>query len=259
MRQQDVVRIGLVVLALYGMCCVVALGQVNSAPDVPVRQGPGQAATTPAPPQHDPAAAMRQNGGSLLRATLSAAPDPGQAPLEAVSFFAVPEPEPRRVRKHDLVTIIIREQSEFVSNGSTELRKQAALQARIDELLRVNLAAIARDGATPGIDASGSRDFRGEGTVDRSDSFTARVQAEVIDVKPNGTLVLQGRKRIRTDEEEQQFMVTGICRAEDITADNTVLSTQLHDFDVQKTHSGNVRNATRRGVLPRLLDALNPF
>jgi flagellar L-ring protein precursor FlgH len=66
-------------------------------------------------------------------------------------------------------------------------------------------------------------------------------------------------KTIQTDEEEQSVILSGVCRAEDITADNTVLSTQLHDLTVRKTHKGAVRDTTKRGWIPRLLDVLNPF
>ncbi len=209
-------------------------------------------------------ALMQRNGGSLLKATLSAPPDPGQAPLGAVSFFAVPEPEPRVIKKHDLVTVIIREESEFKSEGQTETKKEAALEARIDEFVKLNLKefTLSPNGLSNGplvISGSGNREFNGEGSVDRSDSFTARVTAEVLDVKPNGNLVLQGRKSIVTDDEVQKFLITGTCRAEDVSADNTVLSTQLKDFDLRKTHKGNVRNATQKGWAGKLLDALNPF
>ena len=44
-----------------------------------------------------------------------------------------------------------------------------------------------------------------------------------------------------------------------ITADNTILSTQLADFNLRKTHKGNVRNATKKGLIPKLLDVINPF
>jgi flagellar L-ring protein FlgH len=81
----------------------------------------------------------------------------------------------------------------------------------------------------------------------------------VLDVKPNGTLVLQARKRIKTDEEEQAFILTGVCRAEDITADNSILSTQLYDLELSKSHQGTVRNATRKGWGGKLLDAISPF
>jgi flagellar L-ring protein precursor FlgH len=78
-------------------------------------------------------------------------------------------------------------------------------------------------------------------------------------VKPNGTLVLQARKKIKNDEEEQILLCSGICRVEDITPDNTVLSTQLFDLEFTKTNKGQVRNTTRTGLIHKLLDFVNPF
>ena len=78
-------------------------------------------------------------------------------------------------------------------------------------------------------------------------------------MKPNGTLVLQARKQIKTDDEEQQFILTGTCRVEDVSADNTILSTQLFDLQLEKNHNGAVRDATKRGWFLKFLDALNPF
>jgi flagellar L-ring protein precursor FlgH len=106
---------------------------------------------------------------------------------------------------------------------------------------------------------NGTRNLKGEATVDRSDSLILRVQAEVIDVKPNNTLVLQARATITSDEEAQTLVLSGTCRAEDVTPDNTVLSTQLYDKNVTKTHTGAVRDTTKRGFVPRLLDVINPF
>lgn len=206
--------------------------------------------------------------GSLMKDAMRPVADPTQSTLQSAlssySFFAVPEPEPKVFRRHDLVTVIIREQSEFSSQGSTDLSKEAEMQARLEEFVKLQLSNLEVQGgaigsSAPSIRASGSRSFKGDATVDRQDSFTARITAEIVDVKPNGTLVLQSRKRIRTDDEEQQFILTGICRAEDITADNTVLSTQLYDFEVSKSHKGAVRDTTKRGWIPKLLDVLNPF
>src|SRR5204863_4285556 len=111
----------------------------------------------------------------------------------------------------------------------------------------------------PGVKLTGNRTFKGEATVDREDTLTARITGEVLDVKPNGTLVVQARKQIKTDEEVQQFVLTGICRAEDVLPDNTVLSTQLYDLELNKSHKGAVRDTTKRGWVPKLLDAINPF
>jgi len=256
------------VIAL-ALCAVPTFAQTTRNPASP----PPRTAETKPPEKAKPlnnndarmaAQSMQRNGGSLLKATLAAPVDPGQAQLGNVSYFAVPEPEPRVIKKHDLVTVIIREESEFSSDGTTEAKREASIDARITEFMKLDLEEFQLKGGgigsvPPSIVADSNREFKGEGTVDRTDSFTARVTAEVIDVKPNGTLVLQGRKRIRTDEEYQNFLVTGICRAEDITADNTVLSTQLKDFDLRKTHKGAVRDATKRGLVTKLLDAIGLF
>ena len=223
------------------------------------------AATTASSSSNDPYAVLSQRqSGSLLKRELAAKTAPGPVGLEQVSFFAVPKPEPKTIKKHDLVTIIIREESEFSSEGTTETTKDMNLQAAVNDLIKLNLRQLQINPGGVGdepleIDMNASRTFNGEGTVDRSDSLVTRITAEVLDVKPNGTLVLQARKKIKTDEEEKELILTGVCRVEDISADNTVLSSQLHDQDIRMDHKGAVRDSTKRGWVPRLLDILNPF
>ena len=207
---------------------------------------------------------MGRNGGSLLKASLATPADPGQAKYSQVSFFAVAEKEPKVLKKHDLVTIIIREESSSSSKAQNDLQKNVELQAEVAQFFKINfgkgsLYGLPTPAAAPGMDLTGARTFHGQGEMDRSDTMTARITAEILDVKPNGTLVLQARKHIKTDDEEQQFILTGICRAEDIATDNTVLSTQLYDLAFQKNSKGDVRQSTERGNLPKLLDMINPF
>ena len=254
-----------------GWLCDAALGQARrrGANDQP-QGAPADGARRQAPkPVHndaaqDAAAHMRRHGSSLLKATMHTRADPSQARLADVSFAAVPEPIPRTLRKHDQVTIIVREESEFRSRGSTELKKEAEFEARLEEFIRLKIRNAEIEGgalgaAPPAVRAAGTRDFKGEGQVDRSDRFTTRVQAEVLDVKPNGTLVLQARSRIKTDDEERFFILTGTCRVEDVSADNTILSSQLYDKNLEQRNKGTVRNATRRGWLENLLDVVSPF
>ena len=99
-------------------------------------------ATQPAPSVYDrlsPAELMQLNGGSLLKASLAAAPDPSKAKLASLSFFSVPEPEPKVIKKHDLVTIIIREESEMTSDGKSDLKKNADLDMRVDEWVKLHV------------------------------------------------------------------------------------------------------------------------
>ncbi|HEY8666717.1 MAG TPA: flagellar basal body L-ring protein FlgH [Tepidisphaeraceae bacterium] len=255
------VRLAIVVAAMYGLCCAIALGQ-----PAPAKAEAARPSETKRPSQAAPnlGQLMQSNGGSLLRAQMQVQADPNQAKLADVSFIAVPEATPRTIKKHDIVTIIVREQSEFGSKATTDLKKEDSIDARMDEFFKFNLNNLHFSGGgvgatPPSIKGSFTGEHKGEGDVNRTDNFTARISAEVLDVKPNGSLVLEARKQIKTDEEEQQFILTGACRAEDITPDNTILSTQLIDLSLQKNHKGNVRNTTKKGWLLKLLDAVSPF
>jgi flagellar L-ring protein FlgH len=231
------------------------------------RQPAKRDAGTPAQPTsnraEESAAMMQQTNGSLLQAQLSSRPDPAQLKPSQVSFFAVAEPEPKTLKAHDLVAIIVNETSAITSKGTNNMSRDSELDAKVNDFVKLNFKNLTLQGLAPAvspeINLSGIRSFQGQGEVDRADSFTARITAEVVDVKPNGTLVLQARKRIKTDEEEQEFILTGICRVDDITADNSIQSTQLYDLELQKNHKGDVRQATKRGTLGKLLDVFNPF
>src|SRR5690348_627368 len=161
-------------VALLAAC---GLAFAQSAPAPPP---PPPTVQTPAPAT--PAEAMDRAGGSLLRATVSMTPDPNQAKLNNVSYFAVPVPEPKTLKKHDLVTIIVREESEFKSEGTTDLKKQADFDAKLQQFITLNLGNKALKNAIgqeiPEINLSGNRNFKGEATVDRSDTLTLRVTAE---------------------------------------------------------------------------------
>lgn len=208
-------------------------------------------------------AMMQNSSGSLLLATL---PQQSGANEKTASYsmIAVSEPQPKILKKHDLITIIVQEVSSYESKGTTDLQKAADFDAKVDQWISLRLGALSVHGtgqATNPVETKleATRDFNGQADVDRSDTFTLRLEAEVIDVKPNGTLVVQAKKHIKTDEEDQQIILTGTCRVQDVDASNSVLSTALHDLDLQKVSKGAVRDTTKRGLIPRLLDFINPF
>jgi flagellar L-ring protein precursor FlgH len=162
------------------------------------------------------------------------------------------------------VTIIIREESDMSTDATTELKKNADLDMALEEWVKVNFKNFAIEGGAqganpPAVRMNGSRNLKGEAKVERTDSFLARITAEVVDVKPNGTFAVQARKVIRKDDEVQEFLLTGICRGADVTPDNTVLSSQVYNLELSTKHKGAVRDTTKRGLIPKLLDFINPF
>lgn len=255
---------------------VIAIGQTqaggNGQPGAATPAGsaqqtpPQQAGTSPQQPQSFEQA-YAQSGGSL-----NTMEDPPAAPsaggpgggTRTSSLFAVTPKQPRRMQKFDLVTVIIREESDSKTSSNTDLQKNTDFNALLEQYIDLNLGEFRVKGKPalanqPNLRFQGQRNFQGEGSVDRSDSVSARVQAQVIDVKPNGILIIQATKMIKTDAEEQKFVLTGMVRAEDVTPDNSVLSTQLADLMLEKTTKGQASDASRRGFVPWLMDKLNPF
>lgn len=215
--------------------------------------------------QREPVVAMQ-----TPRQVVSARVEPITPPESAknplllrVSPISVAKPEPRKVKVHDLITIIVRQSKSALSDASLASEKEWQMQSELTKFLRLNpnghLIPQTFAEGTPGIDFDFENAYDGSGRADRRDEFTTRISATVIDVKPNGNLVVEAKNRIKMDEEEQVVTLTGTCRTVDLTPQNTVLSTQLADLEIVSENTGSVRDATRRGWLMRLFDLVRPL
>jgi flagellar L-ring protein precursor FlgH len=195
---------------------------------------------------------------SLMARALQQGPPPAPG---GYSLFQVEAPQQRRFHKHDLIQIIVRETSTARSKHELETEKdfrvngkiQAWPDLQLSQLLQLQLQASA-NAAAPAVDLRLGKDFDGSGDYERRDDLTARLSAEVIEVLPNGNLILEARSSVRNDEEESVIKVTGICRPEDISPANTVLSSQIHDLRIAKANTGELRQATKKGLLARVFD-----
>lgn len=189
--------------------------------------------------------------------------DPAAAVRE-LSLLAIDVPRPRTYAVHDLVTIIVDETSRSSLDQKLDTKKEteatADLNALIDpeQLLELRLQADEKADLSL-LDLASSREFKGSGAYDRSDRFQARITATVIDVKPNGTIVLEARKQIVRDTETSTIVLSGICRREDITTSNTILSSQLADLALSQKNEGKVTDAASRGFFTELFDTLFSF
>lgn len=187
--------------------------------------------------------------------------------IAKTSIVAVRGPEPQHFAVHDLVTVIVRESIENESESDLETEKEVSLNGIISAFPNLNLTDLVNlklgpsqfDKGTPQLNISLDKDFEGTGEYERKDTFTTRLTARIVDIKPNGTLVLEARKMIQSDEERVNVVLTGTCRKDDVTIDNTILSTQIYDLRLIKEHAGEVRNATKKGLITKFFDALFNF
>jgi len=190
-------------------------------------------------------------------------PDPTQA-LQGVSMYVVIPPPPRQFQRHDLVSIIIDEVTTTRARQELETEKQYDTSAEFGPFpsLRHLLELQLQNGdssRTAELGLESDATFEAEGEYIRDDRFTAQIQAEVIDVKPNGNLVLEARKTIIRDNEVQIIVLAGVCRGEDISTRNSILSSQIADLTVAMRNEGDVRDAAKKGLIPRFLETVFNF
>jgi flagellar L-ring protein precursor FlgH len=262
-----------VLTTIVGLTAPVALGQVGRAAAGSTDAGRTGAGVPAADVQPDTRSLMQADGGSLLQASVpppdgqpgapAATGGAGASRAPSYSLYAVPDADPHVLKKHDLVNIVVREDSKSQASGASNQQRQSDLDTQVKNFVHFNFGTLSLHGVqsstSPEINISGDRSFQGTGEYDREDSMTTRLEAEVIDVKPNGTMVIQARRHMKIDEEEISLCLTGICRVEDVDATNSVLSTSMHDLSLQKTTTGQVHDTTERGLAHRLLDLINPF
>ncbi|MHC4917240.1 MAG: flagellar basal body L-ring protein FlgH [Planctomycetota bacterium] len=168
-----------------------------------------------------------------------------------------------KFRTHDLITIVIRESSKTSTSLETEYEKDGEFQIAMGKALSIKETdgggvTYAPAVKKPEIDISHGRKHEGKGEIEQDTSFEARITAEVIEVLPNGDLVLEARKRVTISEERTELILTGRVRPEHVK-NYTVESDRVADVHIQYRPKGAVADANKRGWLHRLFDFINVF
>jgi flagellar L-ring protein precursor FlgH len=202
---------------------------------------------------------------AALAAQSAAAQSNARAQGPRGSLFEVEDIAPREFVIHDLVTIVVSESSKSKSSADAKADKDYDMSAEIGAFMTLDPTSLAGGpvnlgaDSLPAFDVSGSKGFKGKGNYSRSDDFTARVTAEIVEIRPNGLLVLEARREIVNDGETQTILLSGICRPEDIDANNQVTSQRIADAVIKKTTTGQLRDTAEKGVLARIIDSIFAF
>ena len=171
-------------------------------------------------------------------------------------------PEAREWQEQDLVQIIVIEKSRSKIDQKRELETDGGVSAEVAEFSNFDFGAFNFSPATsslPGVEIGAEKEFDGEGKYQRQDEMTDRITARIVEVKPNGNLVLEARVVRNWSGDKTEIRLTGITRPDWITASGTIASNQLYDLAVDKTHSGAVERSTQRGFIAEVLDFLFAF
>ncbi len=163
----------------------------------------------------------------------------------------------RASQVHDLITILVSDQASAVTSGTTDSTRKSSVANTITQLAGVTRAT----GPLANLaNLSNNQQLQGNSTTSRQSTLSTTLTAEVRGVTVNGNLIIEGRKEIAVNGENQVIIVHGVVRADDVSPANTVASDQIAGLQISVNGKGVVGDAIKRPfILYRILLGLLPF
>lgn len=246
-----------VAVALSALFLAAALSACATADRKPLVQGP--TTSLPKPSDAQPATA-----GSLFTAASTA------------GRFRPLFEDARARNVGDIVTVVLNERTvaNRSSNASAEKTTSMSLEADLSPLANIGPAVRGLPGSgavrsianranalgqsVNGLSAESALEFEGKGAASAQNAFTGTITATVIEVLPNGNLVIAGEKQLAVSSEEEIIRLSGVVTPSDVVG-NSVNSTRIADLRLEYRGRGFGDDTNSPGWLTRGLLKILPF
>lgn len=165
-------------------------------------------------------------------------------------------------RQGDIITIVISEVASASKEAKTDTKRGSTVNAGIPNFMGLETVGLLKNNIgdlSKLINASVDSEFQGSGSTSRKENLYATISARVVDVIPNGNLMIEGRRNVKVNNEEQEIVLEGIVRPRDIAADNTVNSIYVADAKIRYSGRGIISDRQSPGWLMNIVDKLWPF
>lgn len=104
--------------------------------------------------------------------------------------------------------------------------------------------------------AGASDSWKADGSAKDSSNFSGNIAVTVVEVQPNGNMIVEGTQSIWQNKDEHKITLRGIVRRDDVTYENTVPSTKVADATVRFDGKGPLNAKQRQGILTQILNIL---
>ena len=160
----------------------------------------------------------------------------------------------------DLLTVLVSQDTALGHTEDRGMKKSSGLSGVLDFAGKA-AGGFGEQGADAALDLSNTSDrkFSGAESFTSSQALNDRVTVTVMDVLPNGNLVISGRRRIRIAGEERDMLLSGIVRSFDIGPDNSISSRSVAELEITYESAGASQKFTRQGWLNRHMNTIWPF
>jgi flagellar L-ring protein FlgH len=160
-------------------------------------------------------------------------------------------------RVHDVVAIVVSESLAASTDGQVKNTRSSNASSSLTSLFGKLKAANNLQNLVGQNSASG---LTAQGQSTTNSSLATTFGAEVIDVLPNGILVVQATRQLTFSQQTQLIQLRGLVRPEDVSSDNQVQSESMTDLELEVTGKGIVNDSTyRQNPVVRFLQKLLVF
>lgn len=146
------------------------------------------------------------------------------------------------------ITIEVMESSTASNNAKSETKRNDAnkLEGKIGTGFLDFLPEFGAEG-------NNSFTYKGEGKTSKSGSLETKMTVQIIGKTPTGDLIVEGKRVIEINEEQEVFVLSGMVRPQDVTAQNTVSSYQIYNSKITFKGKGEISDTQSKGIVSRVL------
>ncbi|WER49789.1 flagellar basal body L-ring protein FlgH [Cupriavidus sp. WKF15] len=182
---------------------------------------------------------------------------PATGSIFASSYAGNPLFEDRRPRNvGDILTIVITENVNATKNSGSNASRTGSTSLAFDAVPKA-LAGLFSSSSNASI--NGANALKASGGASAANTFNGTITVTVLEVLPNGNLVVSGEKQLAINQGAEFIRFSGVVNPRTITGDNGVLSTQVADARIEYTAKGYIDEAQNMGWLQRFFLNVSPF
>ena len=153
-------------------------------------------------------------------------------------------------RVGDIITVLINERTDAKDEATTEVTKSSNNNVN-NGVDGTGILKFIR-----GLTFSATNTSNGEGSTERKHHATGTLACLVTEVLPNGNLVIEGTRDIRTSEETLQFQLFGVIRPQDVNADNQINSSLIANAEIAVKGRGVISRTQKVGLITQILQTV---
>jgi flagellar L-ring protein FlgH len=181
--------------------------------------------------------------------------------LRDYSWIYLDQPAPpSKIMVHDIITIEVDEKAEVIVNSRFNRQRNGTYKVQLKDFIRFGDGKLLDAAAsTPGIEGLLQNRLQTIGQGTDSEGITYKIAATVVDVLPNGTIILEARKSIRTNQDFFEYRLTGRVDQSKIKPDRSARTEDLAELKIERIQRGKVFDSTKANWGTRILDIITPF